>query len=157
MAGILAFWIFPTWPEQTKMLNEEERRIALARLHNEENYAVDPDEHRYWASFAKSFTPITTVCIIGYSCINVSVQGLSTFMPTIIRTLGTYTAIEIQLLTVPPFTVAAVWSVFISYLSFRTQKRAIYIMISVPLAITGYIIFLATTTADPKARYAACF
>lgn len=134
--GILAIFILPTWPEKTKMFNEEERRIALARLHNEQAHGLDETEKQsFWVSFKKAFTIHSTLCIIGYSCINVSVAGLSTFMPTVIRTLGRYGTIEIQLRTVPPFVVAAVWSVVISYISWKVQKRGIFVMISVPMAI----------------------
>lgn len=118
------------------MFNEEERRIAIARLHNEQSDGLDETEAQsFWVSFKKAFTVHSTLCIIGYSCINVSVAGLSTFMPTVIRTLGRYTPIEIQLRTVPPFVVAAAWSVIISYISWKIQKRGIWIMISVPMAM----------------------
>lgn len=49
----------------------------------------------------------------------VSVQGLSTFMPTVIRGLGKFTPTQIQLRTIPPYVVAACWSVFISYLAWK--------------------------------------
>lgn len=76
-------------------------------------------------------------------------------MPTIIRALGKYSAIQIQLRTVPPYVVAAVWSCTISYIAWKVQKRGIMIMISVPIAILGYGLFLGTT--NPHARYAGCF
>ena len=118
------------------MFNEEERRIALARLRNENEQGTQESEDQpFWPSLKRAFTVHSTLCIIGYSCINVSVAGLSTFMPTVIRTLGRYGTIEIQLRTVPPFVVAAVWSVIISYLSWRIEKRGIWICISVPMAI----------------------
>lgn len=118
------------------MFNEEERRIAIARLHNEQADGLDENQTQsLWVSFKKAFTVHSTLCIIGYSCINVSVQGLSTFMPTVVRTLGQYGTIEVQLRTVPPFVVSGVWSVVISYLSWKMRKRGIWIMISIPLAI----------------------
>lgn len=118
------------------MFNEEERKIAIARIRNENADGLDESQTQtFWVSFKKAFTIHSTLCIIGYSCINVSVQGLATFMPTVIRTLGRYSAIEIQLRTVPPFAVSAVWSVLISYLSWKIQKRGIWIMISIPMGI----------------------
>lgn len=155
------------------MFNEEERRIAVARLRNENAQGTaESEDQPFWPSFKRAFTVHSSLCIIGYSCINVSVAGLSTFMPTVIRTLGRYGTIEIQLRTVPPFVVAAVWSVIISYISWKVQKRGIWIMISVPMAILvsdagllfgasdhqnfqGYALFLGTT--NPQARYAGCF
>lgn len=154
--GIAAVFLLPTFPEKTRMFNEEERRIAIARLRNENEQGTQESEKQpFWPSFKRAFTVHSTLCIIGYSCINVSVAGLSTFMPTVIRTLGRYGTIEIQLRTVPPFVVAAVWSVVISYISWKVQKRGIWIMISVPMAILGYALFLGTT--NPHARYAGCF
>lgn len=118
------------------MFNEEERRIALARLHNEQAHGLDETEQQsFWVSLKKAFTVHSTLCILGYSLCNVSVAGLSTFMPTVIKTLGNYGNIEIQLRTVPPFAVAAVWSCVITYVSWKMQKRGIWIMISAPLAM----------------------
>lgn len=157
VVGIISIFILPTWPEKTRMFNEEERAIAIARVRNENsnNMTEENDTQPFWQSFKQAFSIHSTLCIIGYSCINVSVAGLSTFMPTVIRTLGRYSTIGVQLRTVPPFVVAAAWSVLITYTSWKVQKRGIFIMISVPLAILGYTLFLATS--NPNARYAGCF
>lgn len=157
VVGIIAIFLLPTWPEKTRMFNEEERRIALARIRNEDHSDsnTEKDKMPFWMAFKQAFSVHSILCIIGYSCINVSVAGLSTFMPTVIRTLGRYTTIEVQLRTVPPFVVAAVWSVVITYISWKVQKRGIFIMISIPMAILGYIFFVASL--NPKLRYAGCF
>lgn len=134
--GLAALYLLPTWPETTKIFTDEERRIAIARVRNESTDGQDESQSQsFWVSFKKAFTVHSSLCIIGYSCINVSVAGLSTFMPTVVRTLGRFGTIEIQLRTVPPFAVSAVWSVLISYLSWKTQKRGMWIMISIPMGI----------------------
>jgi hypothetical protein len=118
------------------MFNEEERRIALARIRNEQPDGHEDNQHQsFWVSFKNAFTIHSSLCIIAYSLNNVIVAGLSTFMPTVIRTLGNFSPIQIQLRTVPPFAVSAVWSVIISYFAWKVQKRGLWIMISVPLGI----------------------
>lgn len=69
--GLIAFVFLPTWPEKTRMLNEEERRIALARMANEQvNIGKDAEGDSIWKASWNAFTPHSVLCIIGYSCIN---------------------------------------------------------------------------------------
>lgn len=76
-------------------------------------------------------------------------------MPTIIRTLGRYTPIQIQLRTVPPNVVAAVWSVILTYFGWKVQRRGLLVFISLPMSIIGWAFFIASR--DPQIRYAGCF
>lgn len=86
---------------------------------------------------------------IGVSCIfllnNITVQGLAFFLPTIVRTIypGT-TVITQQLRTVPPYVVGAFFVIFFPFLSWRTDKRLIFMIVSAPLIMVGYIMFLAS-------------
>lgn len=61
-----------------------------------------------------------------------------------------YTSAQSQLLTIPPYAVATVFTVVWAVLSERFQRRAIFIMITTSTAIIGYIILL--TNKDPKQR-----
>jgi len=48
--------------------------------------------------------------------------AFSLFVPTIIKNLG-YSSTRAQLLTVPPYAIAAVVTVIVGYTADRTQKR----------------------------------
>lgn len=75
--------------------------------------------------------------------------------PSIINQLG-YSAAKAQLLTVPPYAVAFVFTLSIATLSERLHKRAIFIIGSAALGSVGYIILLANTNpvARPGVSYA---
>lgn len=76
-------------------------------------------------------------------------------MPTIIATLGTYTTVQVQLRSVPPYVVGFVWTVIIAYIGMRYRVRGAILAFTSLFTIAGYSIFVASR--DPDARYAACF
>ncbi|GAA5967059.1 hypothetical protein JCM11641_000427 [Rhodosporidiobolus odoratus] len=152
--GIIFFFTLPGSPETTRYLTEEERKVALARL-NLEHLGQTHDKITTRAVFKAVLNPFTWLCTLGYAFINVIVQGTSLFLPTIIAGLGTYTTTETQLRTVPPYIVASVWSVFVSYFAWKTKKHGIYIAGSCIFSVVGYIMFLASS--NPHVLYGASF
>jgi len=138
------------------MLTAEERALALARIDADQVVRTygrkEPTSFRLiW----RAFNINTTVCVTGYLMANISFQGLSLFMPTVIATLGNFSVVESQLRTVPPYVVGAVWAVVSTYTSSRIKQRAGPIFVSGLLMVLGYAI--AVGTRNPHARYAACF
>lgn len=95
------------------------------------------------------------ICSLCYLMINISFQGLSLFMPTVVATLGHFTTVESQLRTVPPYLVGAAWVLMNSYHSYRMKQRATPLVLSVLLIVMGYAIFIGTQNSH--ARYGACF
>ncbi len=87
---------------------------------------------------------------------NITVLGISFFLPTIIRTIcHGGTTVQQQLLTVPPYIVGAFFILAIPTLSWRYNHRQTFIAITGPTIITGYSIILATLNAN--IRYAVVF
>jgi MFS family permease len=70
-----------------------------------------------------------------------------------------YTSAQSQLLTIPPYACATIFTVFWAILSERYQRRALFILITTSVAIIGYIILLANTnpSARPGVSYAGTF
>lgn len=58
-----------------------------------------------------------------------------------------------QLRTVPPYVVGAFTTLLTGYLSFKTKKRGLYMVLSAPFMVLGYAMYLATQ--DPHVRYTA--
>ncbi|KAK0466946.1 MFS general substrate transporter [Desarmillaria tabescens] len=154
--GLLCFIILPTDPQHTRMLNPQERALALTRIDADQATRVGGMRERTtWKLVWRAFNFNTAICSICYLMINVSFQGLSLFMPTVIATLGKYTTVQSQLRTVPPYVLGAVWIIFNAYYCYRKNQRAIPIFFSTLLIVLGYAI--AIGTKNPHARYAACF
>ncbi|KAJ7091473.1 MFS general substrate transporter [Mycena belliarum] len=154
--GLLCFFIIPTDPQHTRMLNPGEKALALARIDADQAVRTygrkEPTTIRL---VLKSFNINTAQCLLSFTLTNISFQGLSLFLPTVVATLGHFTVVESQLRTVPPYLVAAVWAVIISYVSLRIKQRAVLIFASGLFMVLGYAI--AIGTKNPDARYAACF
>jgi hypothetical protein len=102
--GALCFWILPAAPEKTRIFNEEERALCLARMRRNNMKSDDGDvvEATTIRGIFAALSPLTCICSLAYCLASISVQGLSLFMPTIISTLGHYTSVQSNLRTVPP-------------------------------------------------------
>ncbi|KAJ7255458.1 MFS general substrate transporter [Mycena haematopus] len=154
--GLLCFFIIPTDPERTRMLTAEEKALALARIDADQIVRTQGRKERTTFKLIwRSFNINTTLCLLCYLLANISFQGLSLFMPTVIATLGHFTVVESQLRTVPPYLVGVVWAVITCYISLRIKQRGGPIFISAVFMVLGYAI--AVATKNPHARYAACF
>lgn len=79
----------------------------------------------------------------------VSFKPLTSHKPTIIKDMG-YTSAQSQLLTIPPYAVATLFTIGWAILSERYARRALFIIITSTIAIIGYIILLANK--NPNAR-----
>ncbi len=84
------------------------------------------------------------------------IAAVAIFTPTIVKTIYPHkTTIQLQLQTVPPYIVGALFVLLFPYLAWKTKRRGLYMLISAPLMVIGYIVFVATE--NPHARYAATF
>ncbi|EKM81340.1 hypothetical protein AGABI1DRAFT_72253 [Agaricus bisporus var. burnettii JB137-S8] len=150
--GLCLLVIIPEDPRKTRMLNESERAIAIARINADAAVKVDGrKEKSTWKLALRSFNIWTSVCAVGYLFVNISFQGLSLFLPTVINS----PVVESQLRTVPCFLVGAVWSVCLCYASLWLDNRGTMVIASMVSQIAGYAI--AIGTENPHARYAGCF
>ncbi|KAF9006193.1 MFS general substrate transporter [Cyathus striatus] len=154
--GILLLFFIPDDPRITRFLNDDERALAIARIDADQVVKTGGRKEKTTLKLVLlSFNVHTTLCVVCFIMINISFQGLSLFLPTVITTLGKFGTIESQLRTVPVYLVGAVWAVFASYFSFRIKQRTIPMLLSVVYIVIGYAITIATK--EPHARYAACF
>ena len=85
---------------------------------------------------------------------NITVQGISLFMPTLLAGMG-YSKIQSQLLTVPPYIVSSIWSIGIAYACQKTGKRALWTLVTTPLSILGSAMLIGSK--DRKVEYAGIF
>ncbi|CAA7263266.1 unnamed protein product [Cyclocybe aegerita] len=154
--GLFLLFFIPGDPTTTKLLNEEERAIAIARLDADQTVKMQGKKERTSLKLViQSCNLHTIVCSLTFMMINISFQGLSLFLPTVVRTLGTFTTVEAQLRTVPPYLLGAIWAVGTCWVSFRMRQRWLPILWSVAPMVVGYSISVATK--NPAARYVACF
>ncbi|KIJ43562.1 hypothetical protein M422DRAFT_75513 [Sphaerobolus stellatus SS14] len=153
--GTICLFALPADPEKTKMLTEEERVVALKRIAADSVTRTYKKEPTTAALVWRAFNVTSILTTLAFILTNISFQGLSLYLPTVIATLGHFTTVESQLRTVPPYIVAIVWSLTNSYISFRIKRRGVCILVSFLLNIVGYSIFVGS--GNQHARYGACF
>ncbi|GAA5844044.1 hypothetical protein JCM11251_003008 [Rhodosporidiobolus azoricus] len=155
--GIMAWFLMPDRPEKCRWLSEEERALAEARIKSENVGQTDViDTLQRKVMLQGVFNPTTLAVSLIFLLNNITVQGVGFFLPTIIRTIyPDRSTIELQLRTVPPYVVGAAMVLASGYLSFKTKKRALYMLFAAPPMAVGYAMYLATM--NPQVRYTAAF
>ncbi|KAF8892196.1 MFS general substrate transporter [Infundibulicybe gibba] len=154
--GLLCMIIIPADPQTSRMLRPEERELALARISADQ--PVDnhgKKEHTTMRLVLRSLNFNAIICTISYILINISFQGLSLFLPTVVSSLGHFTVVQSQLRTVPPYVVGAIWAAIVAYLSWHFKQRSSIVAMVALLQLCGYAI--AIGTRNQHARYGGCF
>ncbi|KAG5983252.1 hypothetical protein E4U55_000476 [Claviceps digitariae] len=155
--AIISFFALPDRPETARWLSPREKDLALRRIKSERIGTTELVDQFSWKKIRLGiFNPVvlSTSCIFLLDCI--TVHGLSFFLPTIVKTIFPKNSVASQqLLTVPPYFVGAIACAGTSYISWRVNRRAIFMILCAPLSAVGYAMFLGTT--HPGVRYGATF
>lgn len=155
--AVIALAILTDRPDTARWLSEEEKELAINRVKSErlgQTVLLDKIDS---TKLRRGFTnPVTLTTASIFLLDNITVLGISFFLPTIVRTIyPNRTTVQLQLLTVPPYVVGAVCTMIITTLSWRFNQRQTLIACTGPAVVAGFSIFLATTNAN--VRYAAVF
>ncbi|KAJ2892328.1 hypothetical protein MKZ38_009999 [Zalerion maritima] len=151
--GLLAPIWMPHSPGTAQFLTPREQRIAVVRLARE--HAADPDEHVEPKHVKRALLCIHNyTCAFGFFLINVTVQGLSLFMPTILNQFD-WSTTKSQLLTVPPYVAACLVAIAVAFASDKTHQRGAWLAGFSILGIIGFSII--RFAEDPNIRYMALF
>ncbi|KAI1420012.1 MFS transporter [Xylaria sp. FL1777] len=155
--SVISFFTLTDRPETARWLTQDEKDLAVARVKSERMAQASvldkPDKNKLWLGFWNPMV-LSTAFILLLN--NITVQGLAFFTPTVVGTIyPAKSTIEKQLYTVPPYVLGAVFLLVVSLASWRFDRRAIFILITAPFTMVGYILFLASHEA--RVRYAASF
>ncbi|PYH87961.1 putative MFS transporter [Aspergillus ellipticus CBS 707.79] len=155
--GLVAFVTLTDRPETARWLSAEEKDLAIARLQSERIATTEVLDRIDRAKTLRGiFSPVTLTTAFIFLLNNITVQGLAFFAPTIVRTIyPASSVVSQQLHTVPPYIVGAFFTVLFPFLSWRFDRRLLFFVVAPPLMMTGYILFLASTSAH--VRYGATF
>lgn len=153
----LSFLTLTDRPASARWLTQAEKDMAIARVKSErvaQTEVLDGIDKKKIVRGIKNPITLSTAAIFMLN--NVTVQGLAFFAPTIVRTIyPKKTTVMQQLYTVPPYVVGAFFTVLFPAISWYTDRRQIFMIISAPMVMVGYIMFLASK--NPQVRYGATF
>ncbi|KAK3293767.1 major facilitator superfamily domain-containing protein [Chaetomium fimeti] len=153
LVGLAAPIWMPTTPGEARFLTPRQRRIAAERLIRENK--ADPAAKVTWKDIKHAVLSVHNyTCALGFFLINITVQGLSVFMPTILRDLG-WTDTKAQLYSVPPYVAACLVAIAVAYGSDKTHQRGIWLAAFSCLAVIGFAIL--RWVEEPNIRYMAIY
>lgn len=157
--GLIAFATVTDSPITARWLTQEEKDLAIARIKSERIASTEVlDRFDRKKIIRGIFSPVTITIGFVFLLAGVISQGLSVFLPTIVKSIYPNTsAVSQQLHTVPPYVVGAFTALLLPYLSYKFNNRQVVLIVSAPTIIIGYAIFLGTHTTDAYARYGATF
>jgi sugar phosphate permease len=155
--SIIAFFTLTDRPETARWLSQEEKDLAISRIKAERVATSEVLDRIDKPKVLRGiFSPVTLSTSFVFLLDNITVQGLAFFLPTIVKTIyPKSTVISQQLHTVPPYVVGAFFVLLFPLLSWRIDRRNIFFILSAPMMMVGYIMFLAST--NPNVRYGATF
>lgn len=155
--ALISFVTLTDRPETARWLSQEEKDLAIARVKSERVGTTEVLDKMDLAKTLRGiFSPVTITTAFIFLLNNITVQGLAFFAPTIVQTIyPDATVVSQQLHTVPPYVVGGFFTLLFPYLSWRFDNRMLFFVISPPLMMVGYIMFLAND--DPMVRYGATF
>ncbi|KAI0377979.1 MFS general substrate transporter [Hypomontagnella monticulosa] len=153
IVAMIAPFILPQSPETSQYLTDREKWIASERLRIE--HRAHPNEKVQMRHVKRSLLNINNyICAAGFFAINITVQGLSVFMPTILKDLG-WQALTAQYYTVPVYVAASLVAILIGFVSDKTKMRGIYLAVFTFLGIAGFAIL--RWGSGNALRYAAVY
>ncbi|KAI1794382.1 MFS general substrate transporter [Ganoderma leucocontextum] len=154
LLGVLALVVLPDRPEETVVLTEREREIAVERTNRGGRADVGRMLQRKHIPIAFWDWKLYAAGVL-YFAGNCALAGIQGFLPTIIASFG-FTDTVAQILTVPPYAVAVVILCSTMYISDRLQRRGVFLVGASVLTGIGYILLLAFPS-NRHVRYFATF
>ncbi|KAJ6614290.1 major facilitator superfamily domain-containing protein [Mycena sp. CBHHK59/15] len=154
--AVVAIFILPDFPTNSKWLTPEERELALLRM-KEDVGVGDQNETEQGGPLTGLWLALTDwrVWWLAFA-LTAQVVALSfnAFFPTLTLTLG-YSPTVTLLLCAPPFAISALVAFFLARHSDKTGERCFHMVASFALGVLGFVI--AISTMNTAARYIALF
>ncbi|KAJ3223639.1 hypothetical protein HK099_000877 [Clydaea vesicula] len=128
IVGIFLWFYLPDYPETSKFLTIPERELLIERLKiDAANNLKDPHFDKV-SFFLVLKDPTTYMYSVAYFCLACPMYSFNFTFPTILFQLG-FSDLMAQLLSTPPFFMALVAILVVSYLSDKYQNRVLPLLL----------------------------
>ncbi|QIW96790.1 hypothetical protein AMS68_002308 [Peltaster fructicola] len=154
LIGVASYWLVHDFPQEAKFLSADDRARVIRRLKLDGQSSAEHESFKmeyFWASVKDWKTWAFAVVYMGCDG---PLYAFSLFLPTIIQQLG-YTSTTANLLSVPPYAVAAVMTIFVGWIADRTKQRGLCNIGCSFFGIIGFAMLLGSQ--DPHVKYAGTF
>ncbi|KAI9262149.1 major facilitator superfamily domain-containing protein [Phascolomyces articulosus] len=152
--GILCLLFLPDEPETSKVLNNQERELAVERLASEQAYT---DIHSWsWSQVLSVLTDWKLYWfLLFYLTANITLGGARLNLPSIIKSMGDWNEQITLALTAPTFIVSCIFTYVLSWLSDKYQQRAYFIVLTDLISALGALMVMFIPEQQVGARYFA--
>ncbi|KAM3563100.1 hypothetical protein ARSEF4850_002486 [Beauveria asiatica] len=152
LVALIAYRVMHDYPESVKFLSSEQNKEVVRRLKQDRSAL----SNQFKLSFAKDALKDCKIWVHMFITIGIYIPlySVSVFLPTIVKGLG-YTNEVAQLMSVPPYAVACLFTVGGGFLADRHGQRGIYMIGFNIVAILGFALLAGVQHHGVK--YLACF
>lgn len=157
--GLLAVYLMPDSIETAGWLSEREKALALVRLKSERVACLGVvDAMRKKLTRQGMLLPHAYLLGVAQMIPSLTAQAAGFMLPTLVKIIfHAKTVPQQQLLSAPPYFVGSLLTLLVAYLSTKHARFGVFILGNYLFAIIGCSILVATTTGQPRLRYAALF
>ncbi|KAI7865150.1 major facilitator superfamily domain-containing protein [Spinellus fusiger] len=150
--AVFSAWYLPNDPETAKFLSQKERDFAVSRLADDGGVAND---HSWsWTQVASVFKDWKTyMYMLIYITGTSALQGVTLFLPSIIADMGNWSKPTAQALTTPPYFIAFLATIAISYSSDKFFERGYHMILINLFALAGFLMLMFVPRDIIAARY----
>jgi nitrate/nitrite transporter NarK len=152
--GIASFWAVHNFPDKASFLTEQERARVIRRLKLDQQSSAEHEEFKMDYVYAAFKDYKMYLGMLIYMGCDMPLYAFSLFLPSIINDMG-YSSTRAQLLTVPPYAAAAIFTITIGYIADRTRQRGLCNILVSMIGIAGFAILLSFD--NPHVKYAGTF
>ncbi|KAH8431558.1 putative MFS transporter [Aspergillus melleus] len=145
--GVITWFFLADDPDTAYYLNEEERALVVRRRGRYVGQTASAQKF-HWADVKEGSLDwrIYAFCIAQFG-VDTMLYGYSTFLPTIIKGMGSWSVPEVQALTIPCYAVGALAYLAVAWLSDRTQQRALFTCIFAAISVVGYGVLISDSSS----------
>jgi len=155
IASFIVVFFLPDWPSDTKWLSDEEKELAVLRLEIDQieqgATSADLTKLSHQQALAAAGKDWRTYLFCFMYLMILGSQTISYFIPSIVVSLG-YEGQEAQFMTVPPYVVACVLALSVSFSADYFGEQMFHACI--PIGVSGLLYALCLAITEPTARYA---
>ncbi|KAK2750089.1 hypothetical protein FQN57_004581 [Myotisia sp. PD_48] len=169
LLGVISYWLVQDFPDEATFLSEDDRNRVLRRLALDKQSSAEHEEFKMEYVYAALKDWKTYLSALIFAGTVEPLYAFSLFLPTIIRDLvstpliiivfivrlTSYKSTTAQLLSVPPYAVAACLTIAVGFYADRTRHRGMSNVCVSVLAIIGFSMLLGADNA--RLRYAGTF
>lgn len=148
--GAVCAFLMPEFPHNSRFLSQTERDLAVWRIESEAGAAEGSERESVLRGFAKALSDPKLVLLIFCNMLSQAQGSIANYFPTLVNSLG-YGSTGSLLLTAPPYVLAGF--VYYGITLWSDRRNTVYpiILCCISIAVTMYIIPMATTNVG--ARY----